>query len=266
MGPQSSKEKYPQIYYLCCCKAIILSQQHVALMLLFFLGFISIGLNVAYLVIAVANNHNENDAGHPYTGVSFFTFIVLQLVVFLLLVKFEEIDVVQRLEKEVQELKAQKMKEFWGNAQNLTELWLYRTVPRLDLYKEIHSQLEDSVSKEELLSNMSSANKALKALENNLGNLQAWRNDGDLNQEDKKAFGRNINELCQFDELNEMLVQLADDMGESSVMQKLRDLPQAPQAPQAPQQFSTDPGAKSFDIGSLGSNPAPTQWAVWCRK
>merc|ERR1712194_759562 len=97
--PQSSKEKYPQIYYLCCCKAIILSQQHVALMLLFFLGFISIGLNVAYLVIAVANNHNENDAGHPYTGVSFFTFIVLQLVVFLLLVKFEEIDVVQRLEK-----------------------------------------------------------------------------------------------------------------------------------------------------------------------
>merc|ERR1712194_878407 len=248
MGPQSSKEKYPQIYYLCCCKAIILSQQHVALMLLFFLGFISIGLNVAYLVIAVANNHNENDAGHPYTGVSFFTFIVLQLVVFLLLVKFEEIDVVQRLEKEVQELKAQnvkvesqseKMKEFWGNAQNLTELWLYRTVPRLDLYKEIHSQLEDSVSKEELLSNMSSANKALKALENNLGNLQAWRNDGDLNQEDKKAFGRNINELCQFDELNEMLVQLADDMGESSVMQKLRDLP-------TPRRRSGRSGAETF--------------------
>merc|ERR1712238_273510 len=232
---------------------------HVALMMLFFLGFVFIGLNVAYLVIATANNHDESDAGHPYTGVSFFSFAVLQLVVFLLLVKFEEIDVVQRLEKEVQELKAQnvkvesqseKMKEFWGNAQNLTELWLYRTVPRLDLYKEIHSQLEDSTTKEELLSNMSSANKALKALENNLGNLQAWRNDGDLNQDDKKAFGRNINELCQFDELNEMLVQLADDMGESSVMQKLRDLPQTVQAPH---QFSADPGAKSFDIGSLGS-------------
>merc|ERR1712194_253534 len=243
MGPQSSKEKYPQIYYLCCCKAIILSQQHVALMLLFFLGFISIGLNVAYLVIAVANNHNENDAGHPYTGVSFFTFIVLQLVVFLLLVKFEEIDVVQRLEKEVQELKAQnvkvesqseKMKEFWGNAQNLTELWLYRTVPRLDLYKEIHSQLEDSVNKDELLKNMQGANMALQDLETTLGNLESWRNDGGITQDDKKKFGRNINELCQVPELDQMLMQLQDDVKGSDVMKRLKALPD----PSDPQSFS----------------------------
>merc|ERR550525_1895144 len=112
--------------------------------------------------------------------------------------KFEEIDTVQKLEREVQELKAQnaevseqreKMKEFWTSAQNLTELWLYRTVPRLDLYKELHSQLED-VNEEDLLTDISGANDALENLESRLGALEYRRNDGALKTEDKKLFGK----------------------------------------------------------------------------
>merc|ERR1712003_228136 len=99
-------------------------------------------------------------------------------------------------EREVQELEAQntavgqqreKMKEFWNSAQNLTELWLYRTVPRLDLYKELHSQLEDE-SEEDLLTNITGANNALQDLEGKLGALEYWRNDGKLKTEDKKMF------------------------------------------------------------------------------
>merc|ERR550525_982263 len=144
--------------------------------------------------------------------------------------KFEDIDVVQKLEREVSELKEQntqvheqreKMKEFWSSAQNLTELWLYRTVPRLDLYKELHSQLED-VNEEDLLTDISGANDALENLESRLGALEYWRNDGDLKTEDKKLFGKTVNEVCQIGQFGEMLMHLEDDVIHGSVMQKLK--------------------------------------------
>merc|ERR1719188_630136 len=149
--------------------------------------------------------------------------------------KFEEIDTVQKLEREVQELKDQnqavgeqgeKMKEFWSSAQNLTELWLYRTVPRLDLYKELHSQLEDE-AEEDLLTHISGANDALESLEQRLGALEYWRNDGQLKTEDKKLFGKTVNELCQIGQFSDMLMKLQEDVIHGSVMKKLTNLPQA---------------------------------------
>merc|ERR1711970_245937 len=103
-----------------------------------------------------------------------------------MLLHFEEVDIIQQLEREVRDMEAKvagvdkqrkKMRDFWNNAQQLTELWLYRTVPRLDLFKELHSQLED-VPKEDLLVNLSGANQHLEDLERNLGELEHWRNDG----------------------------------------------------------------------------------------
>merc|ERR1719422_149847 len=145
------------------------------------------------------------------------TFIALACNV-VVLINFENIDVVQKLEREVKELEEQnqqvgeqreKMKEFWSSAQNLTELWLYRTVPRLDLYKELHSQLEDT-DKEDLLTNMAGANGMLEDLEMNLGTLPSWRTDGDLQLEAKKKFGREINQLCQEPEFDQILVKLEE--------------------------------------------------------
>merc|ERR1711920_70707 len=75
---------------------------------------------------------------------------VTQFCLIVMLIRFEQVDVLQQLEREVKTLAKQneavegqsvRMREFWSNCQQLTELWLYRTVPRLDLYKEIHSQL-----------------------------------------------------------------------------------------------------------------------------
>merc|ERR1719246_151643 len=162
-----------------------------------------------------------------------------EMCAIVVLINFEDIDVVQKLEREVEELKEQnkavgqqreKMKEFWSSAQNLTELWLYRTVPRLDLYKELHSQLEDE-SEEDLLTNISGANDALENLENKLGALENWRNDGALNTEDKKIFGKTVNEVCQIGQFGEMLMKLEDDVLHGPVMQKLKALPHASSGP-----------------------------------
>ena len=36
------------------------------------------------------------------------------------------------------------MHTFWVEIQTLSDLWLHRTVPCLDLYHELHGHLEDS--------------------------------------------------------------------------------------------------------------------------
>merc|ERR1719401_2008374 len=119
---------------------------------------------------------------------SLIEIVTAEVCLFVMLCRFEEIDTIQQLEREVKELAKQnehiekqreRMREFWSNAQQLTELWLYRTVPRLDLYKELHSQLEDA-EPQDLLMNISSANQQLEELDHNLGPLEDWRNDGHL--------------------------------------------------------------------------------------
>merc|ERR1712232_1029718 len=70
----------------------------------------------------------------------------------MLLVRFEELDVIQKIQGEIMELKIERegvakgreqMEDFWNSMQSLTDLWLHRTVPRLDLFKEIQGHLED---------------------------------------------------------------------------------------------------------------------------
>merc|ERR1711972_492356 len=86
---------------------------------------------------------------HMYQGLppALLYFMCLILV----LMRFEQIDVVQRLEREVIQLQEQsdsirdrreQMVNFWNNMQQLTDLWVHRTVPRLDLLKEVQQYLE----------------------------------------------------------------------------------------------------------------------------
>jgi len=213
-----------------CIDVTFLSKQHSMLLFVFFLGVLLFALD---LYEVIGKNATGEDLGPE--AVSAFFLIIAQLCVTVVLMNFEDIDTVQKLEREVQELKEQNevvgkqrenMKEFWSNAQNLTELWLYRTVPRLDLYKELHSQLEDE-NEEDLLTHISGANDALEDLEKRLGALEAWRNDGDLKTEDKKLFGKTVNELCQIGQFGDMLTHLQDDIINGPVMAKLKDLPQS---------------------------------------
>lgn len=117
--------------------------------------------------------------------------------ILVLLLRFEDIDVIQQLEREIRILKKnaeevqeqhEKMNDFWGNAMELTELWLYRTVPRLDVYKEVHQHIEDFSNPAQLCNYMANANQSLQDLEQNLGDLGDWRQKGNFCIEDKKKF------------------------------------------------------------------------------
>jgi len=223
-GGQCKCSGYPSECTFLCGSVVCLSQQHTTIMFLFFVGGLVIALDIFNAMSAQATGIN------PFDVVALVCAILAEICVVVVLINFEDLDTVQKLEREVQELEAQnkavseqreKMKEFWASAQNLTELWLYRTVPRLDLYKELHSQLEDE-AEEDLLTHISGANDALQNLEGKLGALEYWRNDGKLKTEDKKLFGKTVNELCQIGQFGEMLLKLEDDVINGNVMKRLQ--------------------------------------------
>jgi len=199
------QEGWPREFLCGCFELIILSRQHLNLVFSFFLGLIVVALST-YIYMEVLNKQDAEQQEEAIAA-GILVFMVLSMIsLVVILIKFEQIDVVQQLEREVKELQKQneiveanrqRMRNFWNQAQQLTELWLYRTVPRLDLCKELHSQLEDTQSDKELLTHMKAANMGLTDIESKLGSLQDWRGDGGIKVEDKKAFGKIINEVCQ---------------------------------------------------------------------
>jgi hypothetical protein len=213
------EDKFPKEWCLLCFRLVVLSKEHLLLLTGFVIGWVILALDIVSSSLAARKN-SDPDKSSPFHGVwiTAAQILLVEVCLVTMLLRFEELDIIQQLEREVRGMEAQvknvetqrkKMREFWSNAQQLTELWLYRTVPRLDLYKEIHSQLEDSPS-EDLLVNISGANSHLENLELHLGALEAWRNDGELKADAKKKFGKAINQLCQETELDEILVKLED--------------------------------------------------------
>lgn len=201
----ASTDGFPREFSFGCGRVVLLSYEHLMLLVAFLFGWALIFVSV------FARHHNAATVALLF---------IAEICIVVVLLRFEEIDTIQQLEQEVQKLtqaarnvgeQREKMRKFWSSAQQLTELWLYRTVPRLDLYKELHSQLEDA-SHEDLLSNISGANQHLEELEKKLGQLEAWRNDGRMGVEVKKQFGKAINQLCQETEFDEILVKLNDIM------------------------------------------------------
>jgi len=199
---------YPKEVRFGCGRVVVLSREHATLLMAFLVGWL-------ILLMELMTLGSANGKTQPLV---FLEVALSEVCLVVLMYRFEEIDVIQQLEREVRELRKaeeqikgqrEKMREFWNNAQQLTELWLYRTVPRLDLYKEVHSHLEDT-PKEELIDLMRFANKQLLSVEANLGELGMWRNDGALSLENKKNFGATVNRLCQEQALPPILTKLDD--------------------------------------------------------
>jgi len=232
---------YPKELLLVCARIIVLSREHGMLMAGFCVGWLILGSEFFF----DAENFSKKTFGEV---------LLIQICILVLLSRFEEIDVIQQLEREVVELKKaeqnvlqqkEKMHEFWTKAQQLTELWLYRTVPRLDLYKEVHSHLEDA-DVQYVNPWMSKANEQLELLDKNLGELQAWHNEGTLSLDQKKNFGKTINQVCQESEFEHIAVRLQDISSNG-----LKCL-EAPAAPPSPAKGDKDGAGKNMANKMLG--------------
>merc|ERR1712039_147666 len=104
---------------------------------------------------------------------------ITEACLIVLLVQFEEVDEVQKLKRKLAKLEAEQlaadtrkveMTQFWEQMQRLTDLWLHRTVPRLELTKEIQGYLTEC-REQELPDHLMKVNIALENLNKTLGAL-----------------------------------------------------------------------------------------------
>lgn len=197
-GLNARRRDYPREFQCTCLLLVILSKEHLMLMT-GFCGALGI-LLWEYLEC-------KENAWIPFPYMLPALVYIISIAV--LLIRFEDVDIVQRLAREVSELeqerqfvqeRREKMVTFWSELGQLTALWVHRTVPRLDLLKEVQGHLEYS-KPEDTLHLMAGANSRLEELERRLPELQSWREDGGLSEDSKKEFAQGILTLCKEDNL-----------------------------------------------------------------
>merc|ERR1711920_464786 len=108
-----------------------------------------------------------------------------------------EVDEIQKLkhklfklerEKTVADERKKEMTEIWAQMQRLTDLWLHRTVPRLELVKEVQGYLMDC-NEDDLTKHLVGVNVALGDLHKALGDLELWCTNGVVGDATKNWFG-----------------------------------------------------------------------------
>jgi len=204
---------FPLEFSLCCIRMACLSDAHITLMF----GL----LNGCLMVALEAMDPPRERLVLRMVSYGFYTACLCTL-----LMRFEQIDTVYRLVRELAELHCENfrlqkrhatMRQFWSNMQQLMDIWVHRTMPRLNLYSEVCEQLEDAehmanANGQEMIQLMSSANSALEDLEGRLPDLVSWRHDGGLSDSFKKHFSARIERLCQVDSLPKMVTALNYEM------------------------------------------------------
>merc|ERR1712060_133892 len=99
--------------------------------------------------------------------------------------------------------------------QRLTDMWLHRTVPRLELTKEVQGYLTES-KEQEMPDNLAKVNLAMEQLEKTLGALELWCTDGVIGEKTKKWFGEQMIQVCQARDLPKLVTKLQQVKDESS--------------------------------------------------
>lgn len=231
---------FPRLLECICLQVRLISQEHFRLLL----GSCFATLAFIFEVLTLGDRYLVLIPGFVYG---------MCLVV--LLVQFERIDVIQKLEREVNELQAEseriaarreQMVAFWNNMQQLTDLWVHRTVPRLDLLKELQGLIEYAPIGD-MLAYMAGVNSRLEDLEARLPELSLWRKDGELSEESKKMFAERILRLCQEENLQKILSGLSKVMEDGlPKKQQIVDEPvRRPSLPGPP----TNTVPRSFQVG-----------------
>eukprot|EP00913_Durusdinium_trenchii_P000225 g206.t1 len=163
-------------------RLVILSMEHARLLIGVFIGAALFAYNI-YLLVEASKDPKKSST---FLILSTTDLLAAEICLIVMLMRFEELDIIQQLEREVKETRLsiqrgqvekqrEKMTEFWSNAQQLTELWLYRT---------------------------------------------DWKQDGRISADTKKLVGKAINEISKENELDKMLEKLEDAV--SSKMKALK--------------------------------------------
>lgn len=198
---------WPKVFNFGCGCLVILSREHLMLLCGFWFGW-------AIFVIELVSYKIE--------PVILATILVVEFCLFFTLVRFEAIDILQRLEREKKKLEEAKtevhqkqaaMEAFWKPIQNLYDLWYYRTNPVLAIFAELQQQLE-GIDNPDAIDQFMLVNCKMQALTERLGNLSDWCKDGRISLEQKKQCEYHLGVVVEMGDLSAIGLALSQCVNE----------------------------------------------------
>lgn len=187
------EDNFPVELQCGCFTMRLLSDEHVRLLVALTVGCYLMGLQ-AFL-------HTQDRLSFSwFTSMNVFVCLVCISVI---LYEFRDIDKVQRLEKSIEELeyhhhllkkKCDDMTRFYASVQTLADLWLYRTIPRLDVLNNFHGELEDA-DDSEFVSLLTTMIEVIDIVEAAVPPMKAWMGDSKSDSDWKQTCGNIVMRL-----------------------------------------------------------------------
>uniref|UniRef100_A0A7S1SBI9 Uncharacterized protein n=1 Tax=Alexandrium catenella TaxID=2925 RepID=A0A7S1SBI9_ALECA len=174
---------FPVELHCCRTRCTLLSAEHVQLLLAFVLGFVV--LRFELFVAEISKCVLVVNIGTCLLCIAF------------VLYEFVDIDILQQLETQLRDVlleqeklegKRKAMLDFYDRAQQLADVWLHRTIPRLELLKQFSEEVEDSLS-EDFAASLRDMTSSMEALEQSLPALPLWLSDKAMGAKTMKDLG-----------------------------------------------------------------------------
>merc|ERR1719245_2379171 len=131
--------------------------------------------------------------------------VVALICIAFVLYEFIDLDLVQQLDGQLKEVEVEQkrleekrnnMLNFYSRTQQLADVWLHRTTPRLELMKQFAEGVEDKPERDfgNFLAQVVSREKELDA---SLPRMELWLHQGTMSSDKMKFFGDRMNDLTR---------------------------------------------------------------------
>ncbi|CAE7667662.1 KCNH6 [Symbiodinium sp. CCMP2592] len=163
----------------CICRLQLLSTDHALLLLALLVGIVLIAVTALFPLLSTDRTWRKVGVDFLLDAAPVAIYVVCLAM---LLARIERISALIAMRREVYQ--AQEMQTFagavkddllsyWAAVSDITDLWCNRTLPRLELLKELHCQLSSS-SPEQLATSLRDLNGRLCKLEDAVGDVKDW--------------------------------------------------------------------------------------------
>lgn len=159
----------------CLCHVDLLDTSHGLLLIALIAGTLLVFINLVFFLLSARTVRLAVD-----TLWDLLPLLLYLLCLTLILCRFERVCFLGRQHGEWTEQRREaflelssKMTSRWELANNLVELWDQRTLPRLELLKELHCRLS-MLPRDELRAQLLMVNSQVSRLEDVVGDVQSW--------------------------------------------------------------------------------------------
>jgi hypothetical protein len=178
-GIITSKGEFPIDIKMLCFSMSILCREHIYILLGIIIGMALATFHIWFMFAG----HDAEDS-QATSIIRTAPCVIYSICLLVLVFDIERVSDVLRMDREVRMLKEERekvekvredMKIYWESIQEVSDRWLHRVIPLLDLYKELNNKVVDTdpgtLISQGMLKNI---NANIKQLEDNIGTVEDW--------------------------------------------------------------------------------------------